>query len=520
MKQDLVWQVGQRMMVGFSGTEVPPALRDLVRRYKIGNVILFEENVESRAQLRSLCAGLQAVILEETGQPALIAIDQEGGVVSRLKRDCAVAPSAMAVAAAGTPEGAEQAGRITGEELASLGVNFDLAPVLDVNSNPDNPVIGARSYGDTPEAVCAYGTAMIRGLRGGGVFSCAKHFPGHGDTAMDSHLGLPRVDKSLAVLESCELVPFAAAIDAGVDAIMTTHILFSQLDEVPATMSRRILTDILRERMGFAGLIVSDCMMMDAIAKEYGSAAGGAAAAAAGVDLICVSHSLETAEQTCEAILAQTRTRSEREPGGRVEMAASVERILACKARLPKFLPPEADAAQVRARVAQMRALREASLTPVGDAARPSLGAHPLFIGCCPFRTTLASNPVNRTVSFPKEMQARLGGMALETPVDPGPVDIAAAVRASAGCSCIVLCTYNGHVKRGQLAMLRALAAQGLPMIAVALRDPYDLCGLPPGVYGLAAYEYSAESLEAVARALRGGFEPRGRLSVRLEARA
>lgn len=165
---------------------------------------------------------------------------------------------------------------------------------MDVNSNPQNPVIGVRSYGESPETVAEYGTQMIRGLCDGGVLSCAKHFPGHGDTAVDSHLGLPVVDKSLQELEACELIPFRAAIAAGVPSIMTTHILFPQLepDGVPATMSRRIITGLLREKMGYEGLIVSDSMEMQAIARFYGTVPGMIAAMAAGVDLVMPSHTV------------------------------------------------------------------------------------------------------------------------------------------------------------------------------------------------------------------------------------
>ena len=252
MERDIVWQVGQRLMTGFEGTEISQALRDAVHTYKIGNIILFEHNVENKEQLRRLCAELQALVQAETGTPALIAIDQEGGIVSRLKGDCAVVPSAMCVSATGKPENAYTAGKLTGEELAALGVNFDLAPVLDVNSNRKNVVIGTRSYGESPKLVAAYGVAMSRGLQAGGVLSCGKHFPGHGDTAVDSHLGLPLVEKSLEELEACELIPFRAAIDADIDAMMTTHILFPKLEKekIPATMSRTIMTGLLRERLG------------------------------------------------------------------------------------------------------------------------------------------------------------------------------------------------------------------------------------------------------------------------------
>lgn len=513
MERDLRWQAGQKLAVGFPGTEVPQELRQLVAEYKIGNIILFEENVRDAAQLRRLCGELRELVEKHTGLPPLIAIDQEGGVVSRLKGDCALAPSAMGVAATGDPANAYRAGEITGRELRALGVNFDLAPVMDVNSNPRNPVIGARSYGARPEDVCAYGTAMIRGLQAGGVRCCAKHFPGHGDTAVDSHLGLPRVDKSLRELEACELVPFRAAMDAGVDAVMTTHILFPCLepDGVPATMSRRILTGLMREKLGFAGLIVSDCMMMGAIARYYGTVPGCVAAARAGVDLLFVSHSVKLAAQAAQALGEEARA-------GRLdagELTASVERII----RLKECLSPAEgfEAVGCEAHREAFRAMRRAGLTRVGRAPRPALGANPLFLGCNPFRTTQASSPVDTKAAFAPWMARRLGGEALVTPTDPAEADIARAVEAAPGHSALVLGTYNGHVKQGQLRLLSALAALGLPMACVALRDPYDLAGLPDNVYGLAAYEYNTESLETVAQALTGDFVPAGKLPVPLE---
>ncbi len=514
MERDLTWQVGQKLAAGFSGTEIPSELEALVAQAKVGNIILFEENIRDAEQLRALCGELRALVLRHTGLPPLIAIDQEGGVVSRLKGDCALAPSAMGVAATGDPGNAFTAGEITGAELCALGINFDLAPVMDVNVNPENPVIGARSYGGDPETVARYGTAMLRGLQAGGVLCCAKHFPGHGDTAVDSHLGLPRVDKSLESLEACELLPFRAAIRAGVDAVMTTHILFPALEPggVPATMSRRILTGLLRERLGFRGLIVSDCMMMGAIQQFYGTVPGCLAAARAGVDLLFISHSPELAGQAAQALAEQARS------GGldASELAASVERILRAKERLPAPAePPEKVGCENHQ--AAFRAMRRAGLTRVGDAPRPCLGANPLFLGCDPFRTTQASSPVDARASFAPWMARRLGGEALTTPVDPDGEAVAQAVTAARGHSALVLGLYNGHVKRGQLRLLASLAALGLPMACVALRDPYDLAELPAGVYGLAAYEYTIDSLETVAQALAGDFEPAGRLPVPLK---
>ena len=183
--------IGQKLVVGFPGTELDGEFIRLVEEYKVGNIILFRHNIESEEQLAALCAELRRRICAATGAEPFITIDQEGGVVTRLPDDTTNPPGAMAIAAAGGEENAYEMGYLTGCRLRALGVDFDLAPVMDVNSNPDNPVIGVRSYGDDPAAVARYATAMMKGLTEGGVYASLKHFPGHGDTAVDSHIGLP-----------------------------------------------------------------------------------------------------------------------------------------------------------------------------------------------------------------------------------------------------------------------------------------------------------------------------------------
>lgn len=506
MNRDIVWKTGQRFMAGFEGTTVPENLRKLVKEHKVGNFILFKRNVENRQQLRALCDELQALAMAETGLPAFITIDQEGGCVSRLPQDCAVTPTAMALAATGDPQNAYDAGLITGRELNALGVNFNLAPVMDVNSNPLNPVIGARSYGDEPETVCRFGSAMTRGLQQGGVMSCAKHFPGHGDTAVDSHLGLPKVDKTLEELEACELIPFRAAIEAGVSSIMTTHILFPQIekDNVPATMSKTIMQGVLRQRLGYQGLIISDCMMMQAIARFYGTVPGALAACNAGVDLICICHDPALTAQACDEVSAH---------GDPAMTDAAVERIIAAKEKLSA--PGDISVAGCEEHRRRNRDMRAASITRVG-APVPALGADPFFVGCPPFAASLVANPEECSDCFPLWMQKALGGSCMVTDMAPDAAQIAAACKAAEAASSIVLCTFNAHMKLEQLALMKALAGLGKPMTVCALRDPYDLTHLPDGACGLLAYEYSAETLEALKPVLAGEAEAAGKLSVKL----
>lgn len=506
--------VGHHLMVGFYGTQVTDELRAFVHRYKVSNFILFRRNVVDRGQLAALCEALQALSLEATGLPAIIATDQEGGTVSRLPEDCASVPTAMAVAATGDPAYAYQAGQITGRELMALGVNCDLAPSVDVNSNPLNPVINVRSYGDTPQQVSGFGCAMIRGLQENGVLACAKHFPGHGDTAVDSHIGLPSVDKTMEELERCELAPFRAAIDAGVGAVMTTHILFPQIDPsgVPATMSRTILTGLLREGMGFGGIIITDCMMMDAIAKYYGTVEGSVAACAAGADMVCICHDLDLSARAVEAISRAI------EDGriGRTQMEASAARIDAWKRKLAQAPKPDISCAGCEAHRAAVARMREAAVCHVG-APVPALGDAPLFVSCPPYTASQASDAVDEADSFAGWMRERMGGRAVTVSIRPDEHEIARAVEAAAQATGIMLGTYNAHLMAGQRRLMEALAACGKPMAVTALRNSYDLADLPQGVCGFAVYEYMPQSAENIARVLRGELEPTGRLATRLE---
>ena len=330
--------LGQKLVFGFHGKTLPEEFKNLLREYKIGNVILFLRNVESAEQLRALCAEIQSLVQEETGYPAFIIIDQEGGMVTRLPQDAVNVPGAMALAATADPENARLASEITIRQLRGLGANFNMAPVLDVNSNPANPVIGVRSFGDEAERVASLGCAAIAPYAGSGVLCCAKHFPGHGDTAVDSHLGLPRVDKTEEALEQLELIPFRRAIEAGVPAIMMSHVLFPNIEpeQVPCTMSRRMVTGLLKQKLGFRGLILTDCMEMGAIRDYYGTPEGVVASIKAGVDLAEISSAFDLELAAAKAV----NEAAERGEFDVEEIRASVEKILCYKKMLAAQAEP------------------------------------------------------------------------------------------------------------------------------------------------------------------------------------
>lgn len=430
---DVKTAAGQHIMAGLPGTEIDPAFAALVRECKVGNVILFRRNVKNAAQLARLCASLRELIVSETGMEPFIAIDQEGGVVSRFSPDMATTPGAMALAAAGG-DAPYRAARLTAAQLRAAGVNFDLAPVLDVNSNPLNPVIGVRSFGDLPEEAAERAMGFMRGLLDGGVMACGKHFPGHGDTDTDSHIGLPRVDKSREQLEECELLPFRRAIEAGIPAIMSSHVLFPALEpeKLPATMSRRILTGLLREELGFGGVIISDCMEMDAVAKFYGTVNGAAAALKAGADIVCISHTAALARETAERLWQRYEAAEGEE---RRELERSGERIAEAKRRFTAVPKAETQIFKLRAQARDM--LEESFVLMNGPI--PPLGDSPFFTGCANSRASQASSAANGVPALPTVMARRFVGGCAVCSDDPDSEEIAAIARKARNASCIVL---------------------------------------------------------------------------------
>ncbi|MGX6601107.1 glycoside hydrolase family 3 protein [Micromonosporaceae bacterium Da 78-11] len=310
---------------GFVGTAAP----DWVRRWLgegLGGVALFARNVESPAQIAALTAQLRA-----ERPDVIVAIDEEAGDVTRFEsRHGSSRPGNLALGTIDDVRLTESVARDLGCDLANAGITLDYAPDTDVNSNPDNPVIGVRAFGAEPDLVARHSAAFIRGLQGAGVAACAKHFPGHGDTSVDSHHDVPLIDRDRAELDACELIPFRAAIAAGVQAVMTGHLLVPAYDaELPATLSRKILTDLLRVEFGFDGLIITDGIEMQGVRRKYGLEGATVRALAAGADAICVggdSADEHTAIRLRDAIVAAVR--SGELPEDRLQQAAARVRRL------------------------------------------------------------------------------------------------------------------------------------------------------------------------------------------------
>jgi beta-N-acetylhexosaminidase len=486
-------KVGQVFMLGFEGTTLTAQNRALVHDLHLGGVTLFARNIENAQQLAQLDSDLQAIA---DPVPLFISVDQEGGLVVRVTQGATIFPGNMAVGATGDVRLARQVAESEAEELLAMGVNMNLAPVVDVNTNPMNPVIGVRAFGSQPELVSQMGAATIDGLQGNGVSAVGKHFPGHGDTAIDSHLDLPVVPHPLQRLEAVEFQPFRAAIQAGVDGLMTAHVYVPSIEpepQRPSTLSHAVLTGLLRERLGFTGLILTDALDMGAIERDRTAAEAAVEAFEAGADLLLVAGI--TTEDRARlgdgppALLAAVQS-------GRVSeerLDASVLRILEAKARRAILAggggaPPPL----VRHDELALEVARKAVTLQRDDA-----GVLPLR----PEQKVLVVLPQAPTRSLVQDDQ--LPGSLLEAVQRFAPT-----VTDAASADVIVLGTYDLAQDPAQQVLARSLIATGKPVVAVSLRGPYDAAFAPTV---LAVYGDRPVQLQAAAEALFGFLTPTGK---------
>ncbi|MFI1529970.1 glycoside hydrolase family 3 protein [Streptomyces griseus] len=497
---------------------------ELISTYHVGGIIYFTwaHNTRDPHQIADLSNGLQrAALAGRSRLPLLVSTDQEHGIVCRVGEPATLLPGAMALGAGGSRSDTRRAARIAGAELAALGINQNYAPDADVNVNPANPVIGVRSFGSDPAAVAALVAEQVKGYQGAGVASTAKHFPGHGDTSTDSHTGLPVINHTRAQWEELDAPPFRAAVRARIDSIMTAHIVVPALDpsEDPATLSRPILTGILREELGYDGVVVTDSLGMEGVRTKYGDDRVPILALLAGVDQLLNPPNLSVA---WNAVLAAVR-------GGEISEARvdeSILRILRLKDRLGLFRDPFVSRRDVgrtvgsRAHRAAADRIAERTTTLLADpgALLPlSRRSHRdlLVVGADPASPSGTTGPPTSTL---RDAFGELGftATALSTGTAPNQAKIAEAVAAARGRDAVVVATYNVTATSAQRTLVTALVATGVPVVAVAVRNPYDIAHLTgTGVAAsLAAYSWTDVELRAAARVIAGHADPRGTLPV------
>lgn len=515
-------KLGQLLVVGFEGLVPDADICDLLKNHYIGGVVLFSRNLDNPQQAFALTHELQQMAMDTTGIPIWIGTDQEGGMVVRIRQGIAQMPAAMALGAARNPLLLYEAAKGTAMELKALGINMNFAPVVDINVNPRNPIIDVRSFGDEAELVAEQGIAAMLGYQDGGIVSVIKHFPGHGDTETDSHAELPVVRHSLERLRSVELVPFQRAARMGAEAVMTAHVgipLLSGGEAVPATLSWDILTGLLREELDFGGLIVTDCMEMDAVTQGIGVGEAVVQAVLAGADLLLVSH---TYESQLEALSSLERAVIKgRLPIERVD--ASVERILHLKEQRIEVQGASWEEAQARLENPQtlqtIERLREESITAINrepdycqlSPGEDTLVLWPQMMAACKsedepiYKDTLGS-------SLCPYITAKLTERVYES--NPGTDEIAALVAEAQGYKQIIVGIFHMASNPGQQALVGKLLAGDIKVIPVSLRNPVDLAAFPEAKGFLACYEHHPHTLQALTRVLMGKLEPAGTLPV------
>ncbi|MGW8747306.1 glycoside hydrolase family 3 protein [Streptomyces sp. NPDC055794] len=496
---------------------------ELIAKYHVGGVIYFSgwaNNIQDPRQVADLSNGVQRASLAlPTPIPSLISIDQEHGVNVRIGSGATQLPGAMALGAGRSLSDARAAGWISGTELAALGIHQNFAPVADVNVNPANPIINVRSFGADAREVGRMVGAQVTGYQRAGVVACAKHFPGHGDTGEDSHTGLPVITHTREEWERVDAPPFRAAIAAGVDSIMTAHLQVPALDpsNEPATLSPTILQGVLRDELGFDGVIVTDALNMQGVRTKYGDDRVPVLALKAGVDQLLFPPNIDVAYN---GVLAAFR-------GGEIteeRLDESVLRILRVKDKAgllggsPYVSQREVDrvvGARAHLRAAARIAERTTTLLVNEDGTLPLRRRQRklLVVGASPAFPTDA----NRT-AVPELAKAfdelGYGTTLLATGRTPDAAMIDEAVAAARGRDAVVVTTDNVGPTSAQRTLVSRLLATGVPVVHLAVRNPYDIAHLGDVPASLASYCWTEVELRAAARVIAGRVEPRGKLPV------
>ncbi len=518
---DLEHLVGQKLLFAFHGKEQPsPEIVNAFKKYSPSGISLFRSlNIGTLAQLKELNESLQRLARELGLPPLIIATDQEGGQLMAVG-DGTPLPGNMALGATRSKELARKAGEVLGREMAALGINVNYAPCADVNINPNNPVVGIRSFGEDPILVGELAAAMIEGIQSQGVAATVKHFPGHGDTASDSHLGLTTVPHSRERLSAVELPPFLSALKADAKLVMTAHLGIPSIDgpdAPPATLSPNIINGLLRHDLGFDGVVVTDAMDMHAIRQGELLREDSLRAAKAGADLLLITSDPLDQTRAFEALLSGAQSGEL----GMNELQASVARI----ARLKKWLKenastPDLSVIQSAAHMQIANEIAEKSITLVRDQNKYlpiKLDGDKRIAVIIPVPQDLT--PADTSSYIQPKLAESIREFHRQTdefkiPYAPSEQDVAAALKRVHGYDLIVVGTINAYAEEKQAEFVRQLLEMGKPVIVVAMRLPYDLAAFPQASTFVCTYSILEPSMRAAARALFGYGEMTGQLPV------
>ena len=495
---------------------------ELVQKYHLGGVIYFNwtDSANNPQQIATLSNGLQRAALSQDSKvqiPLTIATDQEQGVVYRVGPPATQFPGNMALGAARSADDARTAARITGQELKAMGINTDFAPVSDVNVNPLNPVIGVRSFSSHPDLTAQLAAAQVKGYQDdAGISSTAKHFPGHGDTDTDSHTGIPFITHTRDQWEQIDAPPFKADIAAGIDMIMTAHIVFEALDPSgdPATLSKPIMTGILRNDLGFKGVIITDSLGMQGVRDKYGDDEVAVRALEAGVDQLLMPPDMDAAWNAVIAAVKSGRI-------SRADLDAKVRRILELKYTKGLVAQPYVDPADLDSVVGtpEHLATADAITQRTTTLVKNDDGALPLAVNGTKLLVT--GYGVTTTASLGDALAAQGADVLVDqTGASPTDATIARAVGKAADKDAVVVTTMKAwdtavtDKREGQQKLVEQLLATGKTVIVVAVRDPYDIAYFDDAPTYLATYSYNPVAMNAVAKVITGAVNPTGKLPV------
>jgi beta-N-acetylhexosaminidase len=495
------------------GVETPA---EVVRKYHLGGVIYFNwtDSANDPHQIANLSNGLQQAALTQDSKvriPLTISTDQEQGVVVRVGPPATQFPGNMALGAGRSADDARSAARITGQELKAIGINTDFAPVSDVNVNPLNPVIGVRSFSSDPKLTAQLASAQVKGYQDdAGISSTAKHFPGHGDTATDSHTGFPVITHTREQWEQVDAPPFRADIAAGIDMIMTAHIDFPALDPSgdPATLSKPIMTGVLRGELGFKGVIITDSLGMQGVRDKYGDAEVAVRALEAGVDQLLMPPQMDVAWDAVMGAVDSGRISS-------ADLDAKVRRILTLKYKRGLVAKPYVDVSAVDSVVGTPDHLAAAdSITDrTSTLVKNDDNALPMAVDGKKVMVTGYGATTKKTLA--DALTARGAQVTVkETGTNPSDATVDGAVAATAGQDSVIVTTMKAWSTPQQQKLVERLLATGKQVVVVAVRDPYDIAYFDDAPTYVATYSYSPVAIEALARVLTGEVSPTGRLPV------
>lgn len=504
-------KVGQMFMFTFYGRPMNEQARNVVRAWQPGFIGLFPSNLGTPEQVTNLTNDIQQTLVDAGGIPAFIGVDQEGGLIAHLKEGFTVWPVPMLLTATQNEELAYEVGAGMAAEMIAVGINMNFAPVADLNTNRFNPIIGRRSFGSDATLVRPILSAYIKGMQGAGVLATAKHFPGHGDTSADSHTELPIVELDRARLESVELKPFAAAMDAGVGGIMVAHIWYPALDATPnqpASLSNAIVTTLVRDQLGYTGLVMPDAMDMDAIDTVYSATEAALAAIEAGHDVIIPGAHISP-ESHIEAMQGIVdAVRSGELPESRID--ESVRRILAAKARFGVLEWEALDAGTASQR---LPSAQNAEL--INQVFREGVTVVRDPNGLVPLQGTVGIVYPGTQPSLWTVCNRREGVKPLAVNVSPNGTDISGAVWLSGQVDRIVVFTDNAELNSSQEALVEALPPE--KTIVVALQSPYDALVMPDIAAYLVTYSPLKPAYDAACGVLFGDYPAKGQMAVTLE---